>query len=488
MRAAEWIATVAWCITAEALEAMVSIAARDPLPDAAARLHGPSALALRQGARRDDSARMVMRDGVAVISIDGPIYRYADFFTEVSGGVTTEALARDLAAALDDPQAQAVLFVVDSPGGEATGIGELADAIYAARDRKPVWAYVEGYGASAAYWIASAASRVVIDPSALLGSIGTVMSYPNPEARPKPARSLEVVSSQSPKKRIDPNSQAGRGYLQRLVDDMTEVFMAAVQRNRGLTRDQVLAAEGGLLVGQQAVDAGLADALGSEEGALSALREQAAANRRPAVLITTRRPGAQEESMKVFSREWWGALFSGAQDAQVSQAAPAGPAAEPAPPVPVMASLLAGEPLRVAAAEEENYRAELRKALDENERLRAAQQQASAQQAAQAAQAFAAEMVATRRALPAEQAALAALYAQAAADDAARPAATPRTDALRAAITARPPHQLTAELLDPAADLSSLSLDRKPPAAVAAERRQRLLASTPLGRQVLAKK
>src|SRR5690606_13893161 len=108
----------------------------------------------------------------ATIVIDGPIYRYADFFTSVSGGVTTEALARDLGIALADQSIGAILLMIDSPGGEATGINELADTIYAARSRKPIVAYIEGYGASAAYWIASAADLVVIDDTALVGSIG----------------------------------------------------------------------------------------------------------------------------------------------------------------------------------------------------------------------------------------------------------------------------------------------------------------------------
>src|SRR5436190_21329597 len=113
--------TLPWCITDEALEAMLSIAARDPLPEdeIARRLHGPKALALRSGPRHDDSRTMRVRQGVATIPIDGPIYRYADFFTRVSGGVTTDALARDLGTALDDPAIGAILLMIDSPGGEA---------------------------------------------------------------------------------------------------------------------------------------------------------------------------------------------------------------------------------------------------------------------------------------------------------------------------------------------------------------------------------
>lgn len=260
--------TVPWCITDEALAAMLAIASDEEMDEVEIkrRFHGPKSLALRDGTRRDDSERMQMRDGVALIPIDGPIYRYADFFTAVSGGVTTETLAKDFQKALDDPQVKAILLVVDSPGGEATGINELADAIYAARDIKPSGAYIEGYGASAAYWLASAAGEVWIDDNGLAGSIGTVMGVPDPAKMVR--YRIDFVSRQSPKKRVDPTTEGGRAYLQQLVDDMTEVFIERVMRNRKMSRDQVLAIEGAMLVGQKAVDAGLADRLGSEEQAI----------------------------------------------------------------------------------------------------------------------------------------------------------------------------------------------------------------------------
>lgn len=273
--------TVPWCITDEALEALLAIAAGEELEagDVKRRFHGPKSLALRDGTRRDDSERMAMRDGVALIPVDGPIYRYADYFTAMSGGVTTDQLAKDFQRALDDPRARAILFVFDSPGGEATGINELADVIYAARGQKPLGAYGEGYMASASYWLASATGDIWVDDNALVGSIGTVMGVPDPAKQI--SRSINFVSRQSPKKRVDPTSETGREYLQAMVDDMTEVFIARVMRNRAMTRDQVLAIEGGMLVGQKAVDAGLADRLGSEEQAIQDLLARAKASSGP---------------------------------------------------------------------------------------------------------------------------------------------------------------------------------------------------------------
>lgn len=277
---AELARSIPWLITPEALDAMLAIAEREPLPIevTAERFHGkPGALAFAPGTKRDDSHRMMMHDGVAVIRIDGPIFRYADMFTAISGGVTTDQLAFDFQRALDDPQVRAILFAIDSPGGEVTGINELADAIYAARAVKPLGAYGEGYMASGAYWIASAAGTVWADATALTGSIGTVMCFGDPTKRTR--YTIDFVSKQSPKKRPDPTTEGGRAYLQSLVDRLSDVFVASVARNRGITEEKVLAVEGAVLVGQDALDAGLVDSLGSEEQALAALREQAGMRR-----------------------------------------------------------------------------------------------------------------------------------------------------------------------------------------------------------------
>lgn len=466
-KAVEWIATVPWCITESALVAMISIAERQPVADLAERMHGPKSLALRAGAQRDDTPRVTMRDGVAVIRIDGPLYRYADYFTDVSGGVTTERLALDFQAALDDLRTEAILFVVDSPGGEATGIGELADAIYRARGQKPMAAYIEGYGASAAYWIASAAGRVTVDPSALVGSIGTVLGVANPAARPQPPRTIEVVSSQSPKKRVDVTTQAGRAYLQQLADDMTEVFIAAVQRHRGLSREQILAVEGGLLVGEHAVDAGLADDLGTEEGAIAALREQAASARRPAFTTPRASAGAVEEQRPMSTlREFWAGFWGGAQDAGViTPVAEAEPVAGPQPPTPPAAD--DDEVARLAEIEQRAAEAEaLVTRLIEERR-------------AAAIAAFVEEAIATGKAFPAEREALTALATKA--------HAAGFQAELEALITARPAHDLTAERIPARSDALPLVRPWLGDGQLPPERRRALLSQTPEGRAILAR-
>jgi ClpP class serine protease len=254
--------TQPWAITSDYLQTMCEIALRENA--------SPEAVAAQLGRPLDNTHAVTLRDGVAIIPVAGPIFRYANLFTEISGATSLEILARDFTQAMADPGVRGVLFQIDSPGGQVTGTANMAAMIAAARGQKPIAAYVEGLGASAAYWLASACDTITCEPTADLGSIGVVMAVADPTKAS--ARDITFVSSQSPHKRPDPTTEAGRSRFQQLVDDTAAVFVSAVAVYRGLPEADVLAIEGGLLTGQRAVDAGLADRVDTFEGALAQLQ------------------------------------------------------------------------------------------------------------------------------------------------------------------------------------------------------------------------
>jgi len=201
-----------------------------------------------------------VRDGTAVIPIDGPIFRRANLFTEISGATSTEILATDLQSAIDNSLVRRIVLEIDSPGGEATGIAELAAMIHASP--KPITAYVDGIGASAAYWLAAAAHEMVVSSTALVGSIGVVASY-----RPETDGPIKVISTQSPLKQASPDTKAGRAETQRVIDELAAVFIADVARYRATDPETVMRdfGRGGLLVGAAAVAASMADRVGTFE-------------------------------------------------------------------------------------------------------------------------------------------------------------------------------------------------------------------------------
>jgi len=442
----------------------------------------PEGLAFKQGRKkdRDDPSTLDKRDGLAVISVHGPIFRHANLMTELCGGATTEQLALDLGSALSDKSVKAIVLDINSPGGEATGIQELAATIRAATKAKPVVAYVGGSGASAAYWIASAASEIVIDPTAMLGSIGVVVGYTDTSAQDEALglKSIEIVSSQSPRKRLDPMTDEGRDDLQTLVDDMASVFVSSVANYRGVSQSKVLSdfGQGGVLVGKKAVKAGLADRLGSLEGVISELsagtwRRPSRASQAQPAKADAGQPQPKSSGDKPMSwnpvYKFWKALgqpenFDASGIVTSEEQSDAGDTAVVQKiktlPEPIRSNLLQGhmnaaasEPLKPLASDNELKAeiAQLRQALEAQK----AETAASAETArlaslATSAKTFAATQVTDRRAYPAEATAIEKAYLQAADDDHRSPLADgSRVATLQATFAARPQHNLTSEAI-----------------------------------------
>lgn len=260
-----------------------------------ATLAGADQLAVKAGVRSESSRVLSVRDGVGIIEIQGVISRRESFWSWLLGGTSTEAIGKALNAAMEDDGVKSILLHVDSPGGQATGVGELAGYVRKATKTKPVAAYIEGMGASAMYYVPSAASEVVIAPAASVGSIGTIVYL---DGRSRPGE-LVVVSSQSPGKMMDPKTKDGLAAWQAWTDSLSAVFIADVARYRGVSEKTVLNdfGKGGILVGQAAVDAGMVDGLGDFESVFMSMRDTGRAL--PSKVVSRRRSaerGGKSES------------------------------------------------------------------------------------------------------------------------------------------------------------------------------------------------
>lgn len=230
------------------------------------------------GYTEGSNVKSYQRGNVGIIEINGMLWTHDDQIAYYWGLTTYESIAAELGAMVNNEGIDGVILSVNSPGGQVAGVNELAGEIFAARSDLPlgISAHVMGEAASAAYWIASAASEIVVDPTAQLGSIGAVLGVYK-SADPAKARSVEFVSSVSPLKRVDPASEAGASEYQSTVDAIGRVFVDTVARNRGTTSEAVAQdfGQGGELVGIEAVNAGMADRIGSLENVISQMRSAA---------------------------------------------------------------------------------------------------------------------------------------------------------------------------------------------------------------------
>ncbi|MFU4466518.1 S49 family peptidase [Pseudomonas aeruginosa] len=290
MRAFELAASQPWLMLPEHLENLLAIAER---------MGDPQALVTREGERLNKARTVTVRNGVAIVPVTGPIFRYANLFTEISGATSTQVLATDIQRALDDPAVRSIVLNIDSPGGVASGINELAELVYEGRKRKRIVTYAGGYLASAAYWIGSAAEEIVIDETAMAGSIGVIVeAVAQPDGPDKPKR-YQVVSRNAPNKRPDVTTEEGRKKIGETVDALAEVFENKVARNLGVAAERIpeMGDYGGLLVGAAAVKAGLAHRLGSLEALITELAKPAATQPRKASMKVVKTTAELREAL-----------------------------------------------------------------------------------------------------------------------------------------------------------------------------------------------
>jgi capsid assembly protease len=250
-----------WMITEDGLALVMSVITRTNLT--------PEAIALREGDPMPRRTSTLRPDGTLLLPVLGPIVRRADLFSKMSGATDVSGLRDELATALDMNAVQRVMLVLDSPGGEVVGITELARMIRAADAVKPVFAYVEGTAASAAYYLAAAAREVTGSPMSVTGSIGVRMAITKKASAPG-ATTFEFVSSQSPNKNASPETDSGRAQIQQMMDDLAAVFLADVGEFRGLTADEVQQryGEGGVFAASRAQSMGLIDRIETQDQAL----------------------------------------------------------------------------------------------------------------------------------------------------------------------------------------------------------------------------
>ena len=278
-----------WAITPDMLNTIAAIARREH--------EGPEAVEARQGRPLQNSRTVTQRGSVALVPVTGPVFRYANLFTALSGATSLDVLAKDFTTAVDDPRTESIILVMDTPGGQASGIAEFAQMIRASPKR--VVAYVSGNAASAGYWMASAAHEIVMSRTGGVGSIGAVLNI----RANKDDGSLEIVSSQSPNKRPDFTTEQGRAVVQSHVDRLAGIFIEDVANYRGVTVDDVLAdfGQGDMRIGSDAVALGMADRESTLENLIAELNTSTGDR---SMSTTATKPSNEPGDKPVINREY----------------------------------------------------------------------------------------------------------------------------------------------------------------------------------------
>lgn len=202
---------------------------------------------------------------IGIIPIFGPIAQRMNAMMYKTGGTSAEEVGVALDAMLADASVTSVVLWIDSPGGESYGTEELADRIFAARERKKVYAICDSMCCSAAFWIGTAAEQLFATKGGDVGSVGVFCCHiDQSKALEMEGLSVSCVSAGRYKAELSshqPLSESGREHLQAQVDATYTKFLAALKRNRNTTLDNVRKnyGEGRTLNAEQALERGMID-------------------------------------------------------------------------------------------------------------------------------------------------------------------------------------------------------------------------------------
>jgi signal peptide peptidase SppA len=200
---------------------------------------------------------------VEVVPVRGLLTKEPTLMSSFFGMTSYVDIESGISAALDDREVKSILLDIDSPGGEVSGLFDLVDFIYESRNVKPIYAIANDYAFSAAYAIASAASKIFVNRTSGVGSIGVIATHVDQsDYDKKEGIKYTTIFAGDKKNDLSPHEPPTKNAisdLQKEVDRLYEMFVATVARNRGISSEQIKGTQAGLYYSSNAISFGLAD-------------------------------------------------------------------------------------------------------------------------------------------------------------------------------------------------------------------------------------
>lgn len=234
------------------------------------------AIAEDKAARECRSAAAAGPSTVAILPLQGAL--------RARGGM--DLFRSRLAEAVANPDVGAIILDVDTPGGTVAGTPETAQAVKDAAAVKPVTAVVDSLCASAGYWIASQATRIMASPSADIGSIGVIAMHMEFSAmleasgiKPTIIRSTPFKAECTP---FEPLTAEALAQIEKEVADCHADFIKTVASGRRVAQSKVSSdfGKGRCMGAQAALEAGMIDGIGTMADVMASMRTKHSFRRR----------------------------------------------------------------------------------------------------------------------------------------------------------------------------------------------------------------
>ena len=221
---------------------------------------------------RSQNKPFAFQNGVAIIPIHGSlINRFGQCYGYVTG---YNFIRRQRDAAMADPDVTAIVYDVNSGGGEAAGCFELADESFALRGTKPTISVVDSACYSAAYALASTSDQVVVTPTGGAGSVGVYTMHVD-MSKMLEDWGLNITLIHAGEHKVDGHPYAElpedvRADMQKSVDATYNKFVESVARNRNLSVEAVKDTQARCYSADDALALGLIDSVASPIEAIRA--------------------------------------------------------------------------------------------------------------------------------------------------------------------------------------------------------------------------
>lgn len=216
-----------------------------------------------------------VQQNVGVISVKGSLVEGSAGYGIFYGQIGYDDIRAALVAAVSNPEVKSILLDVSSGGGQVSGVDDTAQLISRVNAVKPVVTYTGSTMGSAALWLGSSSSYAVAGKTAIVGSLGVIMVHMDHSRRLADAGVKPTVIRAGSEKALatpyEPLSEKAQAGLQSQADILYGVFLNHVANSRGVsaTNGDKKFGQGRTFIGQQAVDVGLVDKLGTYEDAFA---------------------------------------------------------------------------------------------------------------------------------------------------------------------------------------------------------------------------
>lgn len=210
-----------------------------------------------------------VRNGAAIINIKGVLSKDPGIIERILfDAVSIDDISDQFRVAAADPNVDKIIPRVSSPGGTVDGAQEFSHLVRDTAKVKPVYAFIEGQAASAAYWAISGATKIYMSGDTdMAGSIGVYYAHSErSEALKRDGINITEIYAGKFKAvgtSVKPLSKDDKAVMQAQVDHIYSIFVKEVAENRGVSVEEALEkmADARIFLGQQAIEAGLVDGI-----------------------------------------------------------------------------------------------------------------------------------------------------------------------------------------------------------------------------------